>query len=713
MDAQGTDERFEIALRRLCGRWGSFDICRRVEAGDPPFKDEEIPEVVIQQPHSGGLRIRESDLPCMLKSDIDRVGAVTAIKQRLIGEPKDDISLDFAANNRLDLTIESFSLRPAWRGLFEETERRTAAERLLQLMTLTSPNELIPSPGGELSRIVDYINEQIISWETDQFLPNSQVPYGTIGPAETVDQTWCESVTDSGRAFDEVGLIRTSLKQCDHYFDCSECGRNWPQLHKPFHQFLRNTFSTCREVLNVLRVCLARAIREGGDEVSWRAIICANALLYNQSVWNVHITLSEIESGYVFGPVLQSALAGLDADHFDALFLAEAAEGLFIELQWFLFGDESLIYLPSDGDLLEVPGSVVVLNSTDLGEWKRLMAGSDLKFQKRCRDGDDMLISVDGFGLLRVLCQAANFRSQEYNSALASTTDVSRQRQRGLSAKNTFVGDQIGTDLDFESLHRTASAPEDTSILEIEPIGSAIQSLSNRVMGLSDIVTSNSAAQVPIIDTLQDILKRIDGPSRYRAEQSAREALGQAVYEWLCPSARNAVIVAEYCWLDLNFPDPSKIVEDLATAFERQLRTSLFLPFCQNLASLGVWNYPERPQISQRSSWDARTGIPEVSRKRDERELPTLFLQGRMNRNLTLGTMELLIARPLPSFREFLERQHIDAGLLSTFLPELTAKRNMAVHEGIPQLREEATDIRRRWLGQADGSSNIFAVIMP
>jgi hypothetical protein len=140
---------------------------------------------------------------------------------------------------------------------------------------------------------------------------------------------------------------------------------------------------------------------------------------------------------------------------------------------------------------------------------------------------------------------------------------------------------------------------------------------------------------------------------------------------------------------------------------------SVFLHFCQHLASLGVWNYPERPQISQRSSWDSRSGIPEFSRKGNERELPTLLLQGRMNRNLTLGTMELLIARPLPSFREFLERQHIDVGLLSTFLPDLTDKRNMAVHEGIPQLREEASDIRRRWLGQTDGSSNIFAVIMP
>ena len=139
--------------------------------------------------------------------------------------------------------------------------------------------------------------------------------------------------------------------------------------------------------------------------------------------------------------------------------------------------------------------------------------------------------------------------------------------------------------------------------------------------------------------------------------------------------------------------------------------------FCQSLADSGVWNYPERPQMSQRSSWGSapisRSGMLGPSRSRIGGELPTLLLNGQMNRNLNLGTMALLLDRPLTKFSEFLEEQHIDAGKLRSILPDLTAKRNRAVHEGAPSLREEASDIRRRWLGQVDGSPNIFAVIMP
>lgn len=130
----------------------------------------------------------------------------------------------------------------------------------------------------------------------------------------------------------------------------------------------------------------------------------------------------------------------------------------------------------------------------------------------------------------------------------------------------------------------------------------AIQSLSEGMTGLRDMIASNSAAQVPIIDTLQAIVNRIDGPSRYRAEQSIREALGGVVYNWLCPPARNAAVVAEYCWSDPNFPDPSKIVADLATAFERQLRTFIFEPFCKSLTAAGYRDYPLRPGVPRRSS---------------------------------------------------------------------------------------------------------------
>src|ERR1035438_10514427 len=377
MDAQGTDERFEIALRCLCERWGCFDLIQRVQSGNSTFKGEEVREVDIQQSQSGGLRSRESDLPRLLKSDIDHLGAVTAIKQRLTGEPKEDISLEFAANNRLDLTVESLVLRPAWRGLFDETDERTAVRRLLELLSLTTPNEILPSADGDLNRIIAYLNEQIVSWETVVNLPESEPPYWQAGQVEGKERTWCESIADTGRALDEIGLLRTSLNQCDHYFGCSECSQAWPQLEKPFDRFQKSTFTTFREVSKVLLACLTRAIQAmsssetiGIDAFAWRTIVCSSGAFENSSVWSVLDALNELESGYSFGPMLHSALAEIDPEHIEALSLAEVATSLLMEMQWFLFGNDDLIYLPSDGDLSEVPGAVVVIKSNCFAVWR-------------------------------------------------------------------------------------------------------------------------------------------------------------------------------------------------------------------------------------------------------------------------------------------------------------------------------------------------------
>jgi hypothetical protein len=42
------------------------------------------------------------------ESDIDRLDAVTVIKRRLCEEAKDDVLVDLAAHNRLDLKVESW-----------------------------------------------------------------------------------------------------------------------------------------------------------------------------------------------------------------------------------------------------------------------------------------------------------------------------------------------------------------------------------------------------------------------------------------------------------------------------------------------------------------------------------------------------------------------------------------------------------------------------
>ena len=78
-----------------------------------------------------------------------------------------------------------------------------------------------------------------------------------------------------------------------------------------------------------------------------------------------------------------------------------------------------------------------------------------------------------------------------------------------------------------------------------------------------------------------------------------------------------------------------------------------------------------------------------------------------------MGSMQTLLARPLPAFSNFLAQSGIQLQELMQVLREITRERNRAVHEGQPAVREEASQIRRRWLGKTEDFPNIFAVLLP
>lgn len=82
-------------------------------------------------------------------------------------------------------------------------------------------------------------------------------------------------------------------------------------------------------------------------------------------------------------------------------------------------------------------------------------------------------------------------------------------------------------------------------------------------------------------------------------------------------------------------------------------------------------------------------------------------------RNPSLGEMEQLLKRRLPSLEDFLVRQRIRTQALLEVLPEITSARNQAAHEAHPALREEAAQIRRRWMGKTKDFPSIFALLMP
>jgi hypothetical protein len=721
MHERTTEERFEAAARNVCERWESFDFVRHVQSGDSRLPVRYEPDCGEFVPHRAGS----------LNRDIDDIGGLAAIKRRLHTESEGDALHDLGASNRLDLTVEFLALRPAWKSLFNETERRTAAERLRHLLSLSFPDVTTPSAVDDLDLILDWLLDKIARWEVDPDLPKSRVSYGWPDPSSRKEQTWCDSVADTAREFSEIGLITTSLTQCNHYLHCAHCIGAFPELERHFRRFERTTISQCHELLKLLGVCLERVFkdRDGkgwggivgqGDEFAWRAIVCGAGLMYNDSLREFSRILSEVERGHIPASALHRQLLDLNQDELHLLAFAEAASSPFIEMQWFLYGNDDLVYLPSDGDLWDIPQLVVVLNAPEIGEWKRLMTGSDLEFPKRNRDGRDSTLSIDGNGLFLVLNSAAALRSEKYSEALASTIEIVRARTHEPRAERIHLGLAAGSEEQEEREGRTEELrpapivePVDSSIAGASR-DSSMKLLLDRMTELHDLVASNSAAQVPIIDTLQSVLSKIVNPSRYGAEESLRRELGNALYDDLTPTARHWAIAAEYCWLDANAPDPSRIVAALATAFEHQLRETVFTRFCGTLLASGLRNYPEPPGVpplpgTGSPSVRPRPGLPVQSGS----DMPKLLENGRITRLLTFGTMEGLLDRPLPALTNFLAQHRIQIQELMKVLPEIRVTRNRAVHDGHPSLREEASQIRSRWLGKTDVFPNIFALLVP
>jgi hypothetical protein len=691
-----TEERFEAAARNLCERWSTFDFVRSVESVDSTLPDRLDPDHREFVPHWAESLYR----------NFDNIGAVAAIKRQLHTESEGDALLDLAASNRLDLTVEFLALRPAWKSLFDETERRTAAERLLKLLALSFPDGTAPSAVDDLDHILDWLIGKIARWEVDPWLPKSREPLGCQGLSSRKDQTWCESVADTARGFSEIGLIATSLAQCIHYLHCQQCIGAFPELERQFRRFETRTIRQCHELLKLLRVCIERALSQGeSDAFVWRAIVCGAGLFYNDSVGEFSRVLEEVGRGCVPAPALRRLLFDLNQDELHLLSFVDATSWVFIEMQWSLYDNDDLIYLPSDGDLWDIPGVVVVLNAPDVDEWKRLMTGSDLAFPKRCRDGRDETLPIEGYGLFRVISATAELRSGKWVAALAAIGQEPVPEARAVEATK----EERPAAPEVESARPPVSGSREDSRMRI---------LLDRMTELRDLVASNSAAQVPIIDTLQAVVNKIDNPSRYRAEESLRRELGDVLYEWLSPKARHLAVAAEYCWLDTNEPNPSKIVADLATAFEHQLRETVFTRFCQRLLASGIRNYPERPEplpslVSGSPSARPHPGLPVRDGSGPEKlDVPTLLKDGRIAR-LTLGSMQKALQWPLPALTNFLARRQVQIRELMKVLPEVTRERNRAVHEGQPVLREEASNIRRLWLGKTRDFPNIFSVLVP
>ena len=670
MQNERRDDRFTAALSYLCKRWECSGFQRTESEG-----------TLVQ----GKGWVYPADHPIQaLRDSLHALGGALAAGRLMPSPIMADFNLDLAAHNRLDLTLDALCLRPAWRELFDAEEQRTAANRLSAAITFASSGTLVAPSGPDLESTIAWLNEQTIWWEHDSSLPRPSISsYANDSLADAsggAELDWCGSVAQSAKELDEIGCMRTSLKQCIHYRGCPACAAHSPQLERFVREFEEKTFNSCRQVLNLLTRCLNRVQEKWsgkgtGDEIdalAWRAIICAAGAAERSDVWEVHTLLKNWPAGEKRGDaVLREFLDSLTEDEVFALHLSDTTSHLFFETQWFLYESNDLIYLPTDGDLSDIRGIVSVLPCPDFSQWRQLMTGSDLAFKHVHADGDSIEIPMRGDALLQILAWAAENRASGSNTVPAAAQLVSR----------------------IDSARAT----------------------SKRIGLPADSVVSNSA-QTLMVDHAGPF-----GASRYRAaEESLHNLLGDHIFYSLCADARTAAISAEYCWLDVQFPAPDNIVCLFATAFERQLREEILYRFCEHLKASGVRNYPELDGPAHvtisRSTLPAR---PAPGRPADpparlpaEGPLPRLLISGWQNDRLTLGAMECLLRRPLPAMLDFLATSGLSAEHLAEVAKEVASRRNPALHQG-GLSREEASDIRRDWLGLEDPGSNIFSALIP
>jgi hypothetical protein len=306
--------------------------------------------------------------------------------------------------------------------------------------------------------------------------------------------------------------------------------------------------------------------------------------MYNDSLSEFSRILSEVEGGYPPAPELLQILADFKRDELDLLAFAKTVSWPFIEMQWFLYDNDELVYLPSDGDLWDIPNVVVVLPAPEIGEWKRLMTGSDLEFPKRNQNGHESKLYIDADGLFQVLNFAASFLAEKWAEALASATEKVQGRIHGPTTEPLHAV-AAGTATKRERLSEELNPAPSVQPVDHSPGSSSrdssMKTLLDRITDLQHLVASTSAAQ-------QLALNRIATSSRQAAEESLRREMGDELFEDLSPRARHEAIAAEYCWLDVNAPDPSKVVASLGTAFEVQLKERIFERFCKALLAKGT-----------------------------------------------------------------------------------------------------------------------------
>ncbi len=228
----------------------------------------------------------------------------------------------------------------------------------------------------------------------------------------------------------------------------------------------------------------------------------------------------------------------------------------------------------------------------------------------------------------------------------------------------------------------------------LREIGEAGDRKEFSVSDLEDRIESIAALQVPMLDTVAALVTRFDSlgpPSRFKTEESLKDALGDKVYSRLSADARDVLLDAEHRYRDSEIRDWNSVVADVAKAFALQLRQRFLPRLADYLKDRGISRFPDGDMLPRGAL------------------ITPIIEGGKAVERSGLGTISIALGLSKPVIQEFARTRSIDLLALKRQIDGVRRYRNPGAHE-TGMSSAQASELREKWLGVASHDGGIFGI---
>lgn len=472
----------------------------------------------------------------------------------------------------------------------------------------------------------------------------------------------CESTTNAAAAYREGRHPSAHPVLRKHLGECKVCQDLYPDLVTALERFDEESLIAWAGLLNIFKTSL-----ELGDEQLKRFMPTEPADYEEPDDYEIEL---ETQLEYSIRPIClwRAVRLGCHLGRFMSAFAGTFAEGSDVWLKWRngeiqdsistivraidrpLFNlslvarnlllvrswpteDEGVLWAPTDGDLNPVEGFVRVDETRGMGAWEEVLGKPPQ--------------GLNLGGILFLAHRAATTGVDEFQPRPSEPVSV-----RELREQLGHIEEMIQT---ISSSQAEARTPQDAIIVQLEKIALHMES------------TDPNACEASLLEKLP------------------------GVYQKLKPQVRSHLLASEQNYRTPNFAAPGQIIHQIATAFELQLKHSVFAGLFDHL------KYRKVQKLRPLPEWEV-----------ERRDIP-LWSHSAKADNLQLGQMTLLLRRPEPAIREFLDQLGLDCTNIQRALESVYEYRNDATHGTCFDIGT-AKAIRADWLHWGERPGGIFAV---